>query len=145
MKRFYLREMRGIKKPLIILALFLLIPLMLSADIGGNPRLIWDANTEDDLAGYRIYYGPSSANWPEKPSELDDPNIKVLDAGNVTEFKIKDLDNLLERVEIMFALTAYDDAGNESKFSLDKPRETFDFSEEMPPGGDHPNGGGGCG
>jgi hypothetical protein len=66
--------------------------------------LIWNANTEADLAGYKLYYGIESLNYST-----------FVDVGNVTEYTI---DNLEERVRYYFALTAYDLSFNESGFSV---------------------------
>ena len=65
--------------------------------------VLWDPNTEPDLAGYKVYYGTSSRSYSV-----------VVDVGNVTSFRI---DDLTEGVRYFFAVTAYDTAGNESDFS----------------------------
>jgi len=69
----------------------------------GSLKLIWDANTEDDLAGYKVYYGTSSGNY-EQP----------IDVGNVTEYELKGLN---EGITYYIALTAYDTSNNESEKS----------------------------
>jgi fibronectin type 3 domain-containing protein len=65
--------------------------------------LAWDANQEEDLAGYRVYYGTSAGEY-----------INFIDVGDVTTFH---LDDLIDGVTYFIALTAYDRAGNESDFS----------------------------
>jgi hypothetical protein len=65
--------------------------------------LIWDANKEADLAGYRLYYGTASSEYTQ-----------MIDVGRVTEFR---LDDLQMGVTYFLALTAYDFDGNESGFS----------------------------
>lgn len=65
--------------------------------------LAWDANTEADLGGYKVYYGTSSGAYPF-----------VVDAGNVTTQAIS---NLQDGVIYYFAATAYNTAGLESDFS----------------------------
>ena len=42
--------------------------------------LAWNANTEPDIAGYTIYYGTTSGNWPTS-----------VDVGNVTQYTVNDL------------------------------------------------------
>jgi len=42
--------------------------------------LAWDANTESDLAGYRLYYGTSTRNYPNN-----------FDIGNVTPHTVPNL------------------------------------------------------
>ncbi len=63
-------------------------------------RLAWDANTEADLAGYRIYYGT-------QPDQL----TESVDAGAVTEGAV---DALETGTIYYFAVTAYNRAGFES-------------------------------
>ncbi len=69
----------------------------------GTVVLTWDANTEADLAGYRVYYGTSSRNYTQ-----------VIDVGKVTSYT---LNQLQENQPYFFAVTAYDTAGNESGYS----------------------------
>lgn len=64
--------------------------------------LAWDASTEPDLAGYRVYYGTAQRQYSAH-----------IDVGNVTTFTINDLAD----GTYYFAATAYDAAGNESAFS----------------------------
>lgn len=63
-------------------------------------RLAWDANSEPDLAGYRIRYGTTSGS-----------RTQMIDVGNVTSYAIS---GLTAGTTYYFALHAYDLAGNES-------------------------------
>jgi len=65
--------------------------------------LAWDANTEPDLAGYKIYYGTASGVYGTP-----------IDVGNVTAYT---LTGLTEGVTYYLAATAYDTDANESDFS----------------------------
>jgi hypothetical protein len=65
--------------------------------------LAWDANSEPDVAGYKIHYGPTSRTYSF-----------VVEAGNVTTHTIS---NLQEGLTYFFAATAYSSAGLESDFS----------------------------
>lgn len=79
-----------------------LVPLCYAGDIG----LEWDANTEEDLAGYKIYYKTASSGPPYDgtgAAEGDSP----IDVGNVTEFT---LHNLTEGLTYFIAATAYETA-----------------------------------
>ena len=69
----------------------------------GSLTVQWDPNTESDLAGYRVYYGENSRAYSHQ-----------IDVGNVTEYKIN---NLEEGKVYYIALTAYDYWNNESVFS----------------------------
>jgi len=73
--------------------------ILLGADVNGS----WDANTESDLAGYRIYYGTESGNYTQ-----------TIDVGN----ELSALIIISETNKTYyFAITAYDTSGNESGFS----------------------------
>jgi hypothetical protein len=63
----------------------------------------WDANDEDDLAGYRIHYGTSSRNYSTTE-----------DVGDTTEYTVTGLD---EGITYYFAATAYNTSDNESGYS----------------------------
>ncbi|MBN1998931.1 fibronectin type III domain-containing protein [candidate division KSB1 bacterium] len=65
----------------------------------------WDANTESDLAGYKIYYGTESQNY-----------VHVLDVGDTTRYIV---DGLVEGSTYYFVVTAYDFSGNESAPSVE--------------------------
>src|SRR3989449_147519 len=65
--------------------------------------LAWDANTDPDLAGYKLYYGLSSGSY----------QLSV-DVGNQTSYT---LSGLLEGQIYYFAATAYNLSGSESGFS----------------------------
>jgi len=85
---------------LIGLILLLMWPVgILEADTVVN--LVWDANTEPDLAGYWIHYGTSSGRY-----------TLAADAGRVNTGSIS---NLQANTTYYFVVTAYDLAGNESQ------------------------------
>ena len=65
-------------------------------------RLVWDANTETDLAGYKVYRGQSSGSYDH-----------IVDVGNVTEHQIEGLDP----GTYFYGVTAYNISGTESGFS----------------------------
>lgn len=62
----------------------------------------WDANTEVDLAGYKVYSGSSSGNYD-----------KVVDVGNKTSYTL----DLLDNQDNYIVVTAYDTSNNEGEFS----------------------------
>ena len=68
-----------------------------------NINVAWDPNTESDLAGYRLYYGTISGDYPHS-----------IDVGNTTQHTIT---NLEAEATYYIAATAYDAASNESVFS----------------------------
>lgn len=86
------------KKTMIIAIAMLMLPA-----ISGAWTLEWDANTEEDLAGYRVYMALSTT--PTEFNQVAEVNTNcypLLDSedGN------------------LFAVTAYDHAGNESAKSI---------------------------
>ena len=70
----------------------------------------WNANSEADLAGYRIYVGTQSGNHPQ-----------VYDAGKVLSKQL----TLPLGFTYFFVVTAYDNAGNESSPSAELSRSVF--------------------
>jgi hypothetical protein len=102
--RFAVTELRRVE-------VLVLITLIVGSFIGLLPKvahtadvtLTWDANTEPDLAGYRIYHGTGSGVYPN-----------VSDVGNTTTATIS---NLTAGQTYYFAVTAYDTEGLESGYS----------------------------
>ena len=75
----------------------------------GTVIVSWDANTEPDLAGYKVYYGRSSKNYGASNGG------GVVDAKLAREHTL----NLQDNFTYYFAVTAYDTAGNESDLSAE--------------------------
>jgi hypothetical protein len=78
----------------------------------GSAVLSWDANSESDLAGYKIYYGTN-------PRTGDCPiggYGKVIDAGKKVNYKIS---NLESGKTYYFSVTSYNSAKKESCFSAE--------------------------
>ena len=67
-----------------------------------NVTLVWDANSESDLAGYKLYQSNTSGNYTSIP-------VMTIPAGTETA-------NLLDVPDgtYFWVLTAYDISGNES-------------------------------
>ncbi|HNR66838.1 MAG TPA: fibronectin type III domain-containing protein [bacterium] len=81
----------------------LILCVLVSLAFSGSLLVKWNANTESDLAGYRIHYGTEPGQFSE-----------VIDVGNVTSHVI---DQLQEGRTYHFAVTAYDYSGNQSDYS----------------------------
>ncbi|MHC4269004.1 MAG: fibronectin type III domain-containing protein, partial [Planctomycetota bacterium] len=86
---------------LVILTLFISTTNVYSAQV----MFGWNQNTESDLAGYKIYIGPSSGNYNN-----------VNDVGNQTNYTIQ---NLILGQTYYVAVTAYDALNNESSYSAE--------------------------
>jgi phosphodiesterase/alkaline phosphatase D-like protein len=84
--------------------------------IAANASLSWDANTETDLAGYKVYYGTSSRTYGAPT-----------DVGNQTTFTMT---GLSEGQTYYFAVTAYNTSGSESAFSAEVSKT---FPDTTPP------------
>ena len=74
--------------------------------------LEWDANTEPDLAGYRIYYDIDSGPPYDGTGALE--GTSWINVGNVTTYT---LHGLADGVAYFFTATAYDSEGLESSYS----------------------------
>ena len=75
--------------------------------------LAWDANTESDLAGYKLHYKTGSSGPPYNGTGALE-GYSPIDVGNVTEFTIH---GLSDGVTYYFVATAYDTEGLESDYS----------------------------
>ena len=84
---------------LIIVSFFLIYDIAHSSQI----TVAWNANSEPDLAGYKLHYGTSSGNYST-----------IVDVGDSLEHTIT---GLKKGVAYYFAATAYDTEGNESEYS----------------------------
>lgn len=79
--------------------------LLFTNTFAGQLRVSWQANSDADLAGYKVYYGETSGSYSQ-----------VIDVGNTTN---RVVDGLQENQDYFFAITAYDTAKNESGFSTE--------------------------
>ena len=102
---FLLRMRKGHFFAGILLLLALGVHLLVPASNAQAFRLTlaWDPNTDNDLAGYKIYigYAPKKYSW-------------TIDVGNRTTGTV---DNLVDGTPYYFTLTAYNSKGLESGFS----------------------------
>jgi PKD repeat protein len=99
-----MKPRRGLRRilwaPIAIGLLLWLCPVAATAK---SLSLAWDPNTEEDLAGYKLYIGTSSQTFSQ-----------IVDVGHVTAFTVT---NLLEGETYFSTVTAYDIYMNESDFS----------------------------
>ena len=91
-----------INKIMLIVIIMLLPAIAFAATIQVN----WNPNTEEDLAGYRLYVGTASGQYGEP-----------VDVGNVTGHVMEITPQ--HGATYYFALTAYDTSGNESGYSAE--------------------------
>lgn len=76
------------------------LPTLVHSAPSNEVTLQWVANTETDLAGYRLYQGTAPGTYASS-----------IDVGNITTSTVS---NLQEGETYYFAVTAYDESGNES-------------------------------
>ena len=113
--------------------------------------LAWDANTEPNLAGYMVYYGPESGDPydGQGAQEGDSPVDMALDQDedpdpSVVQFTLRNL----PEGDYFLAVTAYNTAGLESGYSNEastspgEPGTSYRQNSASNPEG--AAGGGGC-
>jgi len=100
-------------KLLIVLAALASLIMAIPA-FAGNVTLMWDANTETDLAGYKIYYKVAQGGEPYDGTGIIEGDSPI-DVGNVTEFNLTGLD--LKNKNYYFVATAYNTSGFQSGYS----------------------------
>lgn len=99
-------KLRNNKTSGIILAAIVSFAATGSVVFAGSAHLTWNANSESDLAGYKIYYGTSSHS-----GTCPTGYTSSQDVGNVTSYWF---DNLTPGQTYYFQLTAKDSSNNES-------------------------------
>ena len=108
--------MRTFRKNSIALIIIVALAALVMAvpAFAGDVTLMWDANTETDLAGYKIYYKIDQGGEPYDGTGITE-GASPIDVGNVTEFNLTGLD--LKNNNYYFVATAYNEAGFESDYS----------------------------
>jgi len=82
----------------------------------GVVDITWDANTEDDLAGYRVFYKTGSSGEPYAGTGAAQGSSPIF-VGNRTSFQ---LTGLAPDETYYIVLTAVDVSANESAYSLER-------------------------
>lgn len=90
---------------LLILSLIILSFALVGRAHAGEVTLTWDANTDQNLAGYKLYFGTASKSYTGS-----------VNVGNTTSYTLA---NLADGEIYYFAATAYDGYGNESDYSAE--------------------------
>ena len=86
---------------LAVVAFFLMCGVASAMDV----KIAWDANSESNLAGYKVYYDTDAAGPPYE---------NTIDVGNVTTFNMP---TLPDDVTCWIVVAAYNDQGLESGYS----------------------------
>ena len=104
--------------------------------------LQWDANTESNRAGYKIYYDidsgpPYNGNEAVEGDSPIDVKIADVEEGGKASYTVTDLN---DDAVYYFSVTAYDTSGNESGYS----NEASTGSDGSAGNADDSSGGSGC-
>ena len=86
-----------------IIFLFVLVVVSFKVAVAADVQVAWDANTEPDLAGYKVFW-----------DVVNPPVANEQDVGNVTSYTIT---GLTEGQIVYIGAKAYDTDGNESAMS----------------------------
>lgn len=89
------------------------VTLALNAPSSSSVTLTWNANTESDLAGYRVYRATSSGAYGAPIATIQGNTTSYIAAG------------LQFGTTYFFVVTAYDIAGNESAYSNEVSKSIF--------------------
>ena len=103
--------------------IFCLFPFAIA--YGEDLMLSWDHNTQDELAGYYVYYGTSSRNYFEDPFQLPKENVVEIEGRVSYQLPV----GLTPGITYYFAVTAYDMWDYETDFS----NEDMNLSSEDEP------------
>ena len=79
----------------------------------GSVTLSWNTNTEPDLAGYKIYRATSSGGYGAPVATLTVGTTQYISSG------------LAKGFTYFFVITAYDQAGNESPYSIETSKSLY--------------------
>lgn len=89
------------------------VSLTISAAVAGTAGLSWDGNGETDLSGYKVYKGTSSGAYGAPVATLPKTTTSYTVTGLQTD------------TTYFFAVTAYDNAGNESPPSSEVSKSIY--------------------
>ena len=114
------------------LALIIFFPVSAFSQSGDEPNvtLAWDANSEDNLAGYMLYYKTGTGGAPYDGTGLIEGASPItIHLGELEDPDSPDysVNGLEEGSVYYFALTAFDDDGLESDYS-----DEVSYSYEIP-------------
>ena len=107
------------RKTFLIIGIVILIAIIFwqlflrDMKVFGMANLSWNASSESDIKGYKIYYGTTKRKG-------DCPNdggyTKKVDVGNKTSYQLY---NLKDSSTYYFSVTSYNISGKESCFSAE--------------------------
>ncbi len=118
------------QKSIFLALLFLSMAMLGQVAIAGTAKVSWDANSEGDLDGYKIYYDTTS-------------HAGTCPTGYANNFDVTDnatshyFDALTPGQTYYFQLTAYDTAANESACAASEVSKLITYRGDINPTPDH--------
>ena len=101
---------------------FIIFLVLTSLSYSAEVTLAWDANTESDLAGYKLYYKTGSSGEPYEGTRIDqgDSGISIrLDNLATSDNPSFSLTGLQDNEFYYFVVTAVNSSGLESGYSTE--------------------------
>ncbi len=112
------RILRMLRQSSPVLAAMVIGMLILSPCVfSSQSTLVWDRCLDPEVIGYRLYYGNASRDY-----------LPAVEVGNQTTCKV---DGLVEGIPYFFAVTAYDQYGNESDYSEEVSQTIYENAEAL--------------
>ena len=122
-----IRKVLNIISPWRVILLFLLVFFCgLSQTHAMDVTLEWDANTQPDRDGYKIYYTDSVHPYNGTVIDVDIDDVEIGDVARYTVTVLSDTDTYF------FVVTAYDTLGNESGYSNKVSWQPITTDEDTP-------------
>lgn len=124
--------MNKLKKTIWILGCLSMSAVMVSRSQAhaASVNLEWDANTESDLAGYKIYYATRSLLSDSTTQAYNDPIVAKQSVGIATSATVS---GLALQATYYFRLTALNFSGLESSFNVNLASAGVELSTYIPP------------
>jgi hypothetical protein len=94
-----------------IFALFATVIALATSAMGQQVRLVWDANSEADLAGYRVYRSTAAGSGHQQIGSIP------CSGGNAACATFTDTDGLVYATTYYYVVTAVNTSGLESGYS----------------------------
>lgn len=127
------------KRKILIISAIMVIMLFAGQAFGIDITFQWDANTESDLVGYRLYYKISTTGGPAYNGSGATEGASPIDVGKVTEVTIHNIisdEDLAAGLRVWAVVTAYNILQLESEFSNEVdagvPTEPGNLSIKIP-------------
>jgi hypothetical protein len=111
------------KLSVVLIGSFFLLTSAANISQAKDITLVWDANLESDVAGYKIHYGTGSGNYTGTEANVGPSPI---DIASATSAKLVGLDDTKKH---FFAVTAYNFNGEESKYSNEVYSPEYSYND----------------